>query len=272
MRARACLLALALTACAAAPLAPAAPPPRPLRIVSLDYCADQYVLKLVDRSRIAAVSPHADDDFSYMRAAAAGLAQVRPSAEDVIALRPDLVVRAYGGGPGIADALARAGVPVAQLGYAGDFGGIRRTIGEIAATLDEADAGAALIAEIDARLAAVPPGAGATALYYTSGGVTSGPGSLVDEMLRAAGYVNFETRPGWPSIPLERLTGERPDVFAAASFGTGEDGHVWSAARHPVLDKGAVGASTVALEGAWTACGGWFLLDAVEKLAKAREK
>ena len=60
----------------------ASPPDRPegpaSRIVSLDYCADQFVLGLADRERILALSPDAVKDFSYLRAEAAGLPAVRP--------------------------------------------------------------------------------------------------------------------------------------------------------------------------------------------------
>ena len=49
---------LVLTACGVEAVVPE-PGARPMRIVSLDYCADQYVLKLVDRERILAVSPDA---------------------------------------------------------------------------------------------------------------------------------------------------------------------------------------------------------------------
>ena len=50
----------------------------PRRIVSLDYCADQYVLKFADREDILALSPDAGKRFSYMRAAAEGIPTVRP--------------------------------------------------------------------------------------------------------------------------------------------------------------------------------------------------
>jgi len=59
------LAALALSACGeaglSAPTPPAPEPARhaPQRIISLDYCADQYVLRLIDRERIAALSPFA---------------------------------------------------------------------------------------------------------------------------------------------------------------------------------------------------------------------
>ena len=53
------------------------------KVVSLDYCADQFVLKLLPRASILALSPDAHRDFSYMRDAVDGLRQVRPIAEEI---------------------------------------------------------------------------------------------------------------------------------------------------------------------------------------------
>jgi len=85
-----------------------------MRIVSLDYCADQYVLKLADPESVLAISPDAVKDFSYLQDAAKSVPTVRPIAEDVLSLKPDLVVRSYGGGPNATSFFAQAGVPVLQ--------------------------------------------------------------------------------------------------------------------------------------------------------------
>jgi iron complex transport system substrate-binding protein len=246
-------------------------PAQPLRVVSLDYCADQYLLKLLPRSRIAAVSPYAEAEESYMRAAARGVRQVRPNAEDVLVLRPDLVVRSFGGGADAPAMFERAGVPVLQLGYADDLPGVRRMLVETALRLGEAVKGEALAREFDQRLAALRRGGRARrALYTNPGGVTSGPGTLIDAMLRDGGLRNFETRAGWVPLPLERLAYEKPDVIAAAFFDTRwRRSDPWSAAGHPIASEGLAGVPHVALSSAWTSCGGWFLLDAVEALAKA---
>lgn len=243
-----------------------------MRIVSLDYCADQYLLKLVPRDRIAAVSPDAGRDFSYMRAAATDVPTVRPRAEDVLVLKPDLVIRSYGGGPDAAAMFARAGVPVLQIDYANDLKAVRQALIDTARGLGEAAKGEALAAEMDRRLAALPPASAhrPSALYVTPGGITSGPGGLVDEMMQVAGYSNFQPEPGWRSLPLERLASERPDLIASASFGNGTPDR-WSAARHPIVARRLADTPVVPIEGAWTACGGWFVVDAVEALAKARQ-
>ena len=262
------ILLLLLGGCAEA--VPPRAPERAVRIVSLDYCADQYALKLAGRERILALSPHAERPESYMRRAAHGVRKVAPRAEEVLALKPDLVIRSYGGGPGAAAFFARAGVPVLQLGYAEDIAGVRAGLVEVARGLGEAERGEALAAEMDRRLAALRRAGGRReALYMTSGGVTTGPGTLIDELLRAAGHRNFQQEPGWRPIPLERLAYERPDLVAAAFYGREALLDRWSAARHPLAAAQLHDRPVVALESAWTACGGWFLLDAVEALARA---
>ena len=104
----------------------------------------------------------------------------------------------------------------------------------------------------------------------TPGGVTSGPGTLIHDMLVSAGYANFQQAPGWRALPLERLASTAPDHVAAAFY---EDGranpYYWSASRHATLRKTLRLRPVTTLNGAWTACGAWFLIDAVEALAEA---
>ncbi len=245
---------------------------RPMRIVSLDFCSDQYVLKLVDRDRILGVSPDAKKQFSYMRDIADGIASIKPIAEDVILKKPDLVVRSYGGGPNAAHFFEQAGIPVLNVGWANDLDGVKRVISEMSAGLDESEKGNQIIAQMDDRLNAIQSTFGdVTALYMTPTGVTSGAGSLVHEMLLAAGLTNFQDLPGWRSLPLERLAYEQPDIIAAAFFES-KTNHkdAWSAMRHPVAKEQMIEQPTVMLQGAWTACGSWFLLDAIEALASAK--
>ena len=247
-------------------------PDHPLRVVSLDYCADQYVLKLLEPSRILALSPDATSDFSYMRAAAKGLPTVRPQAEDVLLARPDLVIRSYGGGPGIGALLGRAGIPVLQVGYADDLDGVARVMLEVADGLGESQRGQAVVDQMNSRLAALATqGHRGQALYMTPAGVTSGPGTLVDRMLAAAGFDNYQPRPGWNSLPLEQMVYRHPDLVAAAFFDikTNHNGS-WSASRHPVARRALEQTPAVMLNGAWTACGSWFIVDAIEALAGAK--
>ena len=254
-------------------------PDTPTRIVSLDYCADQYVLKLADTDQILAVSPDAVKHFSYMREEAVGLPTVRPNAEDILILKPDLVVRAYGGGANATAFFERAGVPVLQVGFASqidgeDLGSIPAIIEHMAEGLGQVERGETLTKDFRDRLRKLETREPIeTALYMTPAGVTTGPGSLVHEMLLAAGLENYEDEPGWRSIPLERLSYEQPDVIAAAFFETLKNRpDAWSASRHPVATAQLANRDTVPLEGAWTACGAWFILDAIEALAAGADQ
>ena len=255
------------------------PAEKPKRIVSLDYCADQYVLKLASHDHILALSPHAEDAYSYMRNEAAGLPKVRPTAEDVLALKPDLIVRTYGGGPNATGFFEKAGIPVLQIGWTStmfgdEAGSIAFELQRVADELGVPEVGAALSDEYQSRLQTLRVTETAdTVLYVAQGGVTTGSGTLVDEMFSLAGYQNFETRPGWHDLPLERLTAEQPDLVAAAFFESYADpSNYWSLARHPVLNSVSDEVPSVQIDGAWTSCGTWFILDAVEALIDKRDE
>ena len=247
----------------------------PRRIVSLDYCADQYVLKFADREDILALSPDAEKRYSYMRAEAAGIPTVRPRTADVLVLQPDLVVRTYGGGHDIANFMEKPGVPVLQIGFPQTLAEVREEVLRAGIALGKPEKARELVADMDRRLETLARRGmpRKTVLYMTPAGVTTGEGTLVHELFEAAGIENFQTQPGWNPLPLERLAYERPDMVAA-SFFESETNHVdnWSAARHPVARAQLRELPVVPLEGAWTACGGWFVLDAVEALANAAEK
>ena len=268
------LLAICLSCCGAPPTPKAADAARPMRIVSLDYCADQYVLKFVDKDRILAVSPDAARDFSYMQDVAGGVPTVRPVAEDVLLLKPDLVVRSYGGGPDAAKFFAEVGIPVLDIGWAPDLKTVMSNIQRVADGLDEHERGAEVVTQMETRLQEIAQQAeGKSVLYMTPAGVTTGPGTLVHEIITAAGLENFQTQSGWRSIPLEELAYRQPDIIGAAFFETlTNHPDAWSPMKHPVALKQLSDETVVPLKGAWTSCNGWFLMDAVEALAEGAKE
>src|SRR5262249_55687584 len=140
---------IAAMALACAPAAQA----EPRRIVSLDYCADQFVLALADRDQIAALSIGSRRDDSYFRARADGIRQTRGTLEDVLALRPDLIVRNWGGPWDAAEVYTRFGVPVLQVGDTPDFASARADLLDAGQILGHAQRGETLARDLDLRLA-----------------------------------------------------------------------------------------------------------------------
>ena len=259
-----CVFALML-----APLAQAAPQ----RIVSLDYCADQFVLALADDDQIAAVSRGAGRDDSYYRARAGGLRRVRPSVEEVLALRPDLIVRNWGGPYDAASVYGRFGVPLLQVGGVFDFAGARADLLRAATALGHPERGQALARDLDLRLArlrAQAPSSPPPVMYLSAGGAIAGSHLLMNAVIEAAGGRNVRTDASWTVAPLERLLATPPALIATAFFETGRTQmDAWSPSRHPALQAMLARTRTVALPAAAVSCEAWMAIDAAETLARA---
>lgn len=265
---RASGLAAVLAALALAGPAAAAGP----TVMSLDSCADQYVLALASRDAIVGLSARADDRDSYMRAAAAGLPVRRATTEAVLAVRPDIVVRYWGGDARLERTLERRGVRVVRIAEATDFDGVRANVRTVSAALGRQRRGEALVAGMDAKLArAEGVWRGAPALYLTPSGFTTGPGSLVDAMMRAAGMANLATGSTWKPIPLERLVMSPPRTFVLGFFDAFSVAmQRWAPGRHAALRKRLPGRTAASLPASILGCPAWFAADGAAALARVR--
>ena len=240
---------------------------RPLRVMALDQCADQYVLALRPDAELA-LSPRADDPDAWMREEARGRRQVRPTLEAAIAFRPDVVVRYWGGEPRLLARLEADGVRVVTIEDATDFNGVRADIRAVAQELGAVERGEALIVGMDGRLREAGEGVPAgtrSALYLTAGGFTSGPGTLMDAILAGAGFTNAATGSGFAPISVERIALFPPVRFVLGFFDrTRAD---WrGAGRHPVVARAARGRVAASLPAAALTCPAWFAADAAALL------
>jgi iron complex transport system substrate-binding protein len=249
-------------------LAPAAAAASP-RVLSFDQCADQYVLALSPRESVVGLSARADHADSLLRERARGLPLRRVDLESALAVRPQLVVRTYGGDPHLLAALERRGVRVLTLADAPDFDGIRRNIRDVAAALGQAPAGEALAADMDARLArSAGAWKGRSAIYLTPKGFTAGPGTLPDSILRAAGLANAVRRPGFSELPLERFVLDPPKAVVLGFFDTEMYlNDTWAPARHAAVQRILRERAIASLPGAMIDCADWGAALAVERLA-----
>lgn len=266
MRFAATALALALATAAPA----GAVESRPLRVMSLDQCGDQYALALTPDAELA-LSPRSDDPDSWMRRAAAGRRRVRPTLEAAIGFQPDVVVRYWGGDARLLARLEAEGVRVVTIEDATDFEGVRRNIRAAASLLDAGPRGDALIGRMDARLreaAPTPAGPKRSALYLTAGGFTAGSGTLVDAILDSAGLTNLVTSPGFAPVSVERIVLWRPARFVLGFFDQLR-GDWRGPGRHPAVRVAAEGRITARLPAASLTCPAWFAADAAAMLKAA---
>ncbi len=245
----------------------------PRRVVSLDYCADQFVLALANRAQIAAVSRGARRDDSYYRARAAGLRQTRGTLEEVLALRPDLVVRNWGG-PWDAEAVyARFGVPVLQVGDTPDFVAARADLIDAGRVLGHGGRGEIAARDLDVRLARLRAQTARerpAVMYLSAGGAVAGRGVLMDAVISAAGGRNSRTEANWSVLPLESMIETPPALIALGFFDTGRTAiDAWSPSRHPALRRALANTRTVTLPAATIACEAWYAVGAAEVIAAA---
>ncbi len=245
--------------------------------VSLDYCADQYLLKLADADQVLAVSRGADKDYSHLRALAGKHEKIRPTREEVLLRAPDIVLRQWGGGAN-AERFAAFGAQVVSLGYPEDFSGVKDNIRLVASALDQVARGEALVADMEARLGALAaaPQSQKRALYVTPGGVTAGAHTMIDAIMRAAGLINIMAEEGksyWPPLPAEQLLLE-PPAFIVGGFFISRDEAVnhWSAARHPALRARLAQTPSVQLPADLVSCAAWFAVDAAEMIAEGAQE
>jgi iron complex transport system substrate-binding protein len=249
----------------------------PERVVSMHLCGDQLALALADRAQIVSLSWHATDaNQSYLAEKAEGLSQNYGTAEEVMALRPDLVLASAFPGRETVTLLRRLGVEVLLLELPRSFDDIARQTREVAAALGHAERGGALVAEMEAKLAstsrAVAGLPAASAILYQPGGITMGRGFLEDELLRRAGLDNVATQlgiVGQGMVSLERLIAAKPDLIV---FGVEPNAPPSLSTRmfaHPIIARAAQARRVTLPPILWT-CGAWFTAEAVERLAAAR--
>ena len=234
--------------------------------MSLDQCADQYVLALAPDADLA-LSPRADDADAWMRREAQGRLRLRPTLEAAVGFDPDVVVRYWGGEPKLLAALEGRGSRVVTIRDATEFDGIRANVRNAAQALGRPEQGERVLSRMEARLReARSPQPKGRALYLTAGGFTAGAGTLVDAILRAAGYANAAA-PGFGAVSVERIALEPPARFILAFFEQARAD--WrGVGRHPVVRKAAKGRTVALLPGSVLSCPGWFAADAAAMLAE----
>ncbi len=261
------LCALAIGLCVGAGPVPGHPAPR--RIVSLNLCADQLVLALADRGQIAGLTRYAGDpQMSAAASAARGLPILRGSAEEIMAIDPDLVIGMPARrSPAIAVLKARK-YPALDIKSPSSYGAILASIRDVAKAVGHPARGEALIARMDRELAALPRGrSGKVAAYYQRRGYMTGTGTLIDDLMTRAGLVNLAGKLGKPALSqmsLEEMAAARPDFLIVDTATDRVVDQGTEMMHHPVL----AAIPRIGIPQAWTVCGGPAYVKAAKALAQ----
>ena len=221
-----------------------AAPSRPMRIMSMNMCADMLVLQLVGRGRIVSVS--------YL--AARGVADIDPklaqgvainhgTAEEILAEKPDLILAGDVSTPMTRRIAQRAGAPILEVKSATTFDDIRAITRQVGAAVGEPQRAEALIAQMDRTLAALSDEKPAKPYRVAvwNGESTPGHGSLEDNVVTAAGAVNLAARTKnglYSDLGLEELLALNPDYLLFPADNGREPTVLNAAMRHRALRRG----------------------------------
>ena len=251
---------------------------KPTRMVSLNLCVDEILLRIAEPQHIASVTwLSRDADSSNVVALAERVPVNHGLAEEIIPLAPDLALAGTYTARTAVELLRRAGVRLREIGIAQNVADVRRQYLEIAAAIGEPERGEAVVAEIDRSLNALPPapaGHRPRALVLNPNGVTVGPGTLADEIIARAGLENLASTmaiDNYGQIPLETVVANRVDLLIVSTSRDGPPALANEILRHPVLARLTDRTRVVTMPNRLWTCGGPGNAEAIARLMRAGE-
>lgn len=264
--------AIGAAACLMTVSAAPVPVPAALRIVSINPCIDAILMRIADPAEIAGISHYSQD----ARASSIPLDVARRfhatsgTAEEVVALRPDLVLSGPHVAPSTIAALKRMKIRLVQYPVPDSVDESVAQVREMAAAIGHADRGARLAGAITAAARPVA-GAKVPALIWQGGGLVPGAGTLSDDLLARSGFRNMSAAYGlkkWDVLPLEYLVARPPRVLL--SVGAAEAGGD-RLARHPAVRRLGERITVAPYPARLMNCGGPTIVAAMARLRTVRE-
>lgn len=253
--------------------------PGPQRIVSMNLCLDSVLVELVPRQHILALSQYSHDPWrSTIAAIARDLPYTNETAEEIVALKPDLVITSRHSAIATRNALRRVGIRFELFDVPQTVDESLVQIRQVAALLRRQKQGEALITRIQQAIDRARPAAGApmpTAAVYQPGGLSTGSGTVTNELMQIAGLDNIAARYGvtnFRPLPLELLVTEPPDVLLVGDTSHGAPTHAERIVHHRALRALAFRMRRESFPARLLYCAGPTMIDALNALVTARNR
>lgn len=253
-------------------------PRHPMRIVSLNMCIDPILVELVPHDRIAALSHYArDPQRSTIAHIAQGLPITYETAEEVVALRPDLVLTSRHSAPATRNALKRVGIRFELLDVPDTIAGSLEQVRQVARMLGAEREGEAMVDRIERALEAARLPADEeplTGAIYQPGGLSAGANTVVGQLMELTGLHNIAARYGvktYRPLPLEVLVATPPDVLLVGETSPGAPLRTERIVRHRALRALESQMTQEIFPARLVYCAGPTMIPAAATLVRARE-
>ncbi|NVN85985.1 MAG: ABC transporter substrate-binding protein [Rhodopseudomonas sp.] len=249
------------------------------RIASINVCTDQLLMTLADRSQILGLSPYSRDPVrSWDAAKAAQFPILSGEAEDVLILKPDIVVAGRYTKRATRELLKQKGLRVAEFDAARSLDEVRAQIRLMGDLVRHPDRAAAELARLDAAVAQLRQVAARRpyrVLPVSRRGWIAGAQSLASSLLTTAGLTNAigeseSTQAGFRS--LETIVSLRPDFLLVTDGGDFAEDEGRAFLLHPALERFYPSARRIVIPERLINCGGPMLVEALQRLRTELER
>jgi iron complex transport system substrate-binding protein len=245
-------------------------------VASINLCADQHVLALADAQQILTVSWLAADPEESLYAEAARRHRLNyGTAEELLALDPDVVIAGTYTSPFTRALLRRLGYRVVELAPENAVADIERNVAIVADAIGQSARGEQVVAAVRAEARAVQAGRptrGPATVVVRAGGFTVGAASLAHDLLTLAGMRNVAAEQGldrWGSLSMEALLRSEPELIVLTDYRADEPSLANAILAHPALEQLAAAQRAVTVPAALWACGAPGSLTAATLLQRA---
>ena len=245
------------------------------RVVSINPCVDAVLVRVAQPGQIVGISHYSQDPeaTSISLEIARRYHATSGTAEEVVALAPDVVLSGPHVSPSTIFALERMHIRIVKFSVAESVAESERQIRRIAEVVGAPERGEQVVGEIERALEAARPHDGRliSAVIWQGGGIVPGRGSLADELLGLTGYRNLSAEYGlakWDVLPLEHLIASPPQLVL--SMGAGGDAQD-RMLNHPAVRELARRVAFREYPFRLLSCGGPTIVDAVNRLAAVRK-
>lgn len=234
------------------------------RVASLNLCTDEYLLLLGRPEQIVSVSYLSHDPLeSPLWKVARRYKGNRGSIEDVLTVKPTMVLTMGGGGRATALLANRLHMRAIDVPYATDLVGVAMNLRMVATALGDARRAAPWVARIKALQASKPRSA-IDAIWVSGRGDSLAAGSLGTQWLRLAG-LQQRALPGG-KVTLETLLTKAPKILIRSDYRSGQmsGGVRWL--DNPIVRRS--GARQVTTDGRPWTCLGPLMVPEIQRLQK----
>jgi iron complex transport system substrate-binding protein len=232
------------------------------RVASLNLCTDEYLLLLARPEQVVSVSYLSRDPLeSPLWQAARRYPGNRGSLEDVLTVRPTLVLTMGGGGRATRLLASRLHMQALDVPYATNLEGVERNLETVAAALGDEGRARPWVQKIEQLRRSAPPSA-TDAIWISGHGDSLVPGSLGVQWLSLAGF-RQRALPGGRAT-LETLLTNPPKVLIKSNYRSGQmsGGVEWL--NHPIVRR--AGARQIVTDGRLWTCMGPLMIREIERL------